>query len=103
GDLLSMVSANQLTEERLFLARQELVTYLGGGQPSEEQASPEVAQPAPHPRIFLPPPFPTLPEVLDKETYEATLERYEREFIAAALQACEGRFKETWQMLGVAP
>jgi DNA-binding protein Fis len=109
-ELLTLVTAQLLTDQQVLVARQYLVRHWNaparhgplvqtGGGPvfsSPRVEPPRVEPPRLRPVTTAPP-----PDEPTKLSYAEALERYDRELVAAALAHCGGRLRETARLLRV--
>jgi tetratricopeptide (TPR) repeat protein len=111
AELLDQVRSRALTAGRVLQVRLYLLRHWSvpaARLPLAEVSIPLVLEAtAPEP-VLLPaqpapvaPEPPELPPSLADGGYEAALERYDRQLIAAALEECGGRIRETARLLGI--
>jgi tetratricopeptide (TPR) repeat protein/bacterioferritin-associated ferredoxin len=111
AELLEQVRSRALTVGRVLQVRLYLLRHWSvpaDGLPLAEVSIPLVLEAAAPEPVSLPSqPAPVAPEPpepppsLADGGYEAALERYDRQLIAAALEECGGRIRETARLLGI--
>ena len=111
ADLLDQVRSRALTQGRVLQVRLYLQRHWcvpAARLPLAEVSIPLVLEAEDPEPVSLPaqsapvaPEPPELPPTLANGGYEAARERYDRQLIAAALEECGGRLRETTRLLGI--